>query len=120
MIQKWEKRLDKYVLSRALQTDLSKAFDCLPDYLLIAKIRAYRFDKNSTGYLFELSLKKMKVNKALSNWTNILHKVPQGFIFDQLLFNVVFFYLFLFIPNTNLLSYGHDNKPFLFGFRIIV
>ena len=82
-----------------------------------------RFDKNSAEYLKDqLShcYQKKKVKKTLSNWTYILHGVPQGFMLDPFLFNLLFCDLFLFIPNTDLVSYADDNKPFLFGFRIIV
>ena len=43
MIEKWRKSLDKGGAFGALLTDMSKAFDCLPDELLIAKPRAYGF-----------------------------------------------------------------------------
>ena len=41
--RKWRKSLDKGGAFGALLTDMSKAFDCLPDELLIAKPRAYGF-----------------------------------------------------------------------------
>ena len=45
MIEKSGKNLDQGVEYVTLLTDLLKAFDCLPNNLVIAKLHAYRFDK---------------------------------------------------------------------------
>ena len=36
----------------ALLMDLSKAFDCIPHYLLIAKVPAYGFSENSLRFFY--------------------------------------------------------------------
>ena len=118
MTEKWKKCLDSNGACGALPTDLSKVFDCLPHYFLIAKLHAYVFDKTSTEYLkdyLDHRKQKIKINKTFSNWTNILHEVPQGSILGPLLFNVFLCDLFLFISDIDLKSYADDNTPFTMG-----
>ena len=43
LIEKWRKDLDNNFVAEAVLTDLSKAFDCIPHDLLIAKLSAYNF-----------------------------------------------------------------------------
>ena len=58
---------------------------------------------------------KININKPFSNWTNILHGVPQGSILGPLVFNVFLGDLFLFEPNIDLVSYADDKTPFATG-----
>ena len=45
MIEMWRKALDEKKVVGGVLTDLSKAFDCLPHDLIIARLHAYGFDK---------------------------------------------------------------------------
>ena len=43
LLEKWENAVDKCKILSALQSNLSKAFDCLNQELLIAKLHARGF-----------------------------------------------------------------------------
>ena len=47
MVEKWKEVVDKGGLGGALLTDVTKAFDCIKNDLLIAKFSAYGFDSHS-------------------------------------------------------------------------
>ena len=55
LIEEWKTNLDTNFAVGAVLMDLSKAFDCIPHDLLIAKLAAYGFEKKTfTLYLFIL------------------------------------------------------------------
>ena len=47
LTENWRRCLDENKIVGAVLTNLSKAFDCLPHELLIAKLDAYGFDENT-------------------------------------------------------------------------
>ena len=59
MTEKWKKSVDKGKTFAALLTDLSKAFDCLPHFLIIAKLDADGFSL-SAARLLQSSLSNRK------------------------------------------------------------
>ena len=61
--------------------DLSKAFDTINHDLVIVKLNAYGFTKNSLrlikSYLSN-RWQRTKINTSFSSWTELLLGVPQG------------------------------------------
>ena len=60
--------------------DLSKAFDTLNHYLLIAKLEANSFSENSLNYsqsYLRCRLQRTNVNYYFSLWKNIFASFPQ-------------------------------------------
>ena len=52
MLESWKKALDEKSFAGAILTDLSKAFDCLNHYLLIAKLSSYGFDMVALKFIY--------------------------------------------------------------------
>ena len=83
VIEKWKKSVDNGKTFTALLTDLSKAFDCLPHDLVIAKLNAYGFSLSSSSLIDSyLSNRKQrtKINSAYNSWEGILFGILQGSI----------------------------------------
>ena len=51
LIEEWRNKLDKNHVVGTVLMDLSKAFDCVPHDLLIAKLDAYGFDIDAVYYI---------------------------------------------------------------------
>ena len=74
LLQAWQKELDNSGFIGTILMDLSKAYDCLPHDLLIAKLGAYGLDRSSLRLLMDyLNSRKQrtKVGSSYSKWSEI-------------------------------------------------
>ena len=102
MLEKRKWAVDNKRNFGALLTDLSKAFDCLPHDLLLAKLNSYGFSLPSD---------KLRIQ----SWEDILFGVPQGSILGHYLFNIFLCNLFFIMNDVEFASYTDDNTPFFVG-----
>ena len=78
-MEELKKCLDNnYVVSGVL-VDLSKAFDCVPYDLLIAKLEAYGINENLLAYLHSYLSNRKKQCVRINNATMILKQSYVGF-----------------------------------------
>ena len=118
LLEKWKTCVDQKQICEALLTDLSKAFDCLPHDLIIAKLNAYGFSLSALRLIHDyLSNRKQrtKINLTYSSWEEILFGVPQGSILGSLLFNIFMCDLFFILEEIDIASFADDTTPYAIG-----
>ena len=81
LLEKWRESIDRGLEFSILLTDLSKAFNCLPHDLFVAKLFACGFDDKALRFIYDyLRHRKQRTKTAgsYSSWQEILYGVSQG------------------------------------------
>ena len=121
-LEKWRRCLDRSGLVGTILMDFSKAFDCLPHGLLIAKLAAYGLDISSLRLLYSYlnnRHQRVKIGPHRSTARKIKLGVPQRLVLGPLLCNIFINDAFLdsgsdqprfrdFADDNTLYSCGHD------------
>ena len=92
--------------------DLSKAFDCIPHDLIIAKLHAYGFIQKIVTFIYSYLKRrkqKVKVNNCLSDFPTLPSGVLKETILGPILFNIFLNDLLSTLKLSDLFNFTDEN-----------
>ena len=118
--ENFQKCWNKWSISLAIFTDLSKTFDCISQDLSIANFATDSFANQSHGNIdsFLSSRKQRTKGSNVFIYLIITYLVPQGSVMGPLHVNIYICSIFLHIAECDAISYVVDNTPCNFNFSL--
>lgn len=105
--------LDKNDVCGSILMDLSKAFDCLPHKLLIAKLNAYGINQYACTLVasyFQGRKQRVKIGNEKSDWIELVKGAPQGSLMGPFAYNIDTNDLLMLVQGMcNIYNYADDN-----------
>ena len=121
LLTSWQNSLDRSGFVGCILIDLSEGYDCLPHDLLLAKLQAYGFSKESIrlflSYLTNRT-QRIKTGSTFSHCTNISKGIPQSSILGPLLFNIFINDLFFFSAKCEISNFADDSSLYSCGMNL--
>ena len=108
LLKVWKKKLDDNVVVGAVLTNLSKAFDCLPHDLLIAKLLAYGLSEEALMYILSYLSKQVFLRCS-----SILGPFLLNLSINDLFFFILIASVHNFIDDNTLSAFAENVSKFL-------